>query len=71
MAKKPEKFIQIGTGALRDPRTGDFGPSFGLYMKATDEALASRQRVIEGMGRIFADMIRQYEVGCEEEGIVI
>ena len=69
--EKQEKFIQIGAAALRDPATGDYGPSFPLYMKATDEVIASRQKVIDSIGRIFAEKFKEYQTGCEAEGVVI
>lgn len=68
---KQEKFIQIGAAALRDPATGEFYPSFPLYMKSSDEAIASREKVMQSIGRMFADKIKQYEVGCEEAGIEV
>ena len=71
MAEKQKRFIQIGTAALRNPATGEFYPSFPLYMKADDEVIASREKAMQGIGRIFADKFRQYVDGCEEAGITL
>lgn len=66
MAK--EEFMEIGVVSLRDPVTRDFGEPFPLYMKATDAAIASREKVIQQLGRLFADKIREYEQKCREAG---
>lgn len=69
MAK--EEFMEIGVAALIDPVTGEFGPSFSLYMKATDEAIASRERVYEDIGHIFAEKLREYEAQCQAAGVKV
>lgn len=68
---KPEKFVQIGTAALRNPATGDFYPSFPLFMRKSDEVIASREKAMRGIAQVFADKIRQYETECEQEGVVV
>lgn len=69
MAK--EKYIQIGDAALRDPVTGEFLQSFPLYMRANDTVIASRERVINDIARLFADKMRQYDEACAREGVAL
>ena len=65
------RFIQIGEAALRDPVTGEFLPSFPLYMRANDKVIASRERVINDIAHLFADKIRQYDEACEQGGVAL
>ncbi|MBQ8109410.1 MAG: hypothetical protein IJ124_04510 [Clostridia bacterium] len=69
MAK--EKYIQIGEAALRDPVTGEFQPSFPLYMRANDAVIASRERAIRDIARLFAEKMRQYDESCTREGVAL
>lgn len=68
---KQEQFMQIGAAALRNPATGEFYPSFPLFMRKEDEAIASREKVINGIARIFADKIKHYEAECERAGVTV
>ena len=68
---KQEKYMQIGVAALRNPATGEFYPSFPLFMRKSDEAISSRERAIQGIAQIFADKIRQYEAECKRAGVAI
>lgn len=52
-------YIQIGVTALRDPATGGFLPSVPLYIRATDEALASQERMFDDFARMAAKMIHK------------
>lgn len=69
MAK--EEFMEIGVAALIDPVTGEFGPSFSLYMKATDQAIASRERVYQELGNIFAEKFAEYVEKCQAAGVKV
>ena len=55
----------------RNPATGEFYPSFPLFMRKEDEAIASREKVINGIARIFADKIKQYEAECKRAGVMV
>lgn len=68
---KQEQFMQIGAAALRNPATGEFYPSFPLFMRKEDEAIVSREKVINGIARIFADKIKQYEAECKRAGVSV
>lgn len=69
--EKQEEFMQIGVAALRNPATGEFYPSFPIYMRANDEAIASRDKVLSCIGQLFADKIKQYVNECRQAGIEI
>jgi len=55
-----QKFIQIGFTALRDPASGGYLPAVPLYIEATDDAIKGETNMINDIGRVFADRIKQY-----------
>jgi hypothetical protein len=55
-----QKFIQIGITALRDPATGDFLPAVPLYIEATADATQAETTMINDIGRVFAEKMKQY-----------
>ncbi len=57
------KFIQIGITALRDPATGGFLPAVPLYIEATPDATAAEAAMIEDIGKVFAEKMKQYIEG--------
>lgn len=61
MAKK--QFIQIGITALRDPATGGFLPAVPLYIEATTEAIDAEAAMIQDIGKVFAEKMKQYIEG--------
>lgn len=67
-AAKNEEFIQIGYTALRDPASGEYLPAVPLFIKASDGAAESEQKVIEDIGNLFAMRMKAYMDGCKEAG---
>jgi hypothetical protein len=59
MAK--EEYIEVGVWGTRNPVTHEFGESFPIFMRATDEAIAGRDEVTRKLGHIFAMMLREQE----------
>lgn len=55
-----QKFIQVGFTALRDPATGGFLPAVPLYIEATEEATAAEDAMIQDIGKVFAEKMKQY-----------
>lgn len=68
---KQERFVQVGVTALRDPATGDFLPAVPLYIKAEDGAEEAEEDLIEDIGKLLAQRIKQYKARCKAEGISI
>ena len=66
-----ERFIQIGVTALRDPATGEFLPAVPLYIKAEDGAVEGEEKLIEDIGKLFAQRMRQYKSKCQAAGVAI
>ena len=71
MAKKKEKFVQVGVTAIRDPFTGAFVQSTPLYVKVTEGAEELEKSMAEDLGRVFAHQMRDYIRGCQEAGVQI
>ena len=55
-----QKFIQIGTTAARDPKTGEFLQAVPLYEEATPELHEAETAAFEDVGRIFAEKMKKY-----------
>lgn len=66
-----EKYIQVGVTALRDPATGEFLPAVPLYIKAEDGAEEAEEKLIEDLGKLFAQRIKAYKDGCRKAGIEV
>lgn len=61
------KFIQVGVTATRDPGTGKFLPAVPLYIEETESAKQGQAALIQDLGKLFAQRMRQY---IEDGGIV-
>lgn len=70
-AEKKEEYIQIGYTALRDPKTGDYLPAVPLYIKAEGDAGEAEQKVIDDIGNLLAQRMKQYMDGCKEVGVEV
>jgi hypothetical protein len=66
-----EKYIQVGVTALRDPATGGYLPAVPLYIKAEDGAEEAEEKLIEDLGKLFAQRFRAYRDGCLKAGAEI
>ena len=55
-----QKFIQIGTTAARDPKTGEFLKAVPLYEEATPELQQTETAAFEDVGKLFAGKMKQY-----------
>lgn len=66
-----EKYIQVGVTALRDPATGKFLPAVPLYIKAEEGAEEAEEKLIEDLGKLFAQRIKAYKDGCRKAGIEV
>ena len=64
-----EKYIQVGVTALRDPATGGFLPAVPLYIKAEGNAPEAEEKLIEDLGKLFAQRIKAYKDGCKAAGV--
>lgn len=71
MAKEKEQYIQVGVTAMRDPATGEFLPAVPLYIRADDSARAGEENLIEDVGKLLAQRMKQYVDGCRKVGIKI
>jgi len=58
-----QKFIEVGITALRDPKTGGFLPAVPVYIEATEAATEAEAAMINDIGRVFADKMKQYIEG--------
>lgn len=67
----PDRYIQVGATALRDPITGEFLPAVPLYVKSEDCAEESEEKLIEDIGRLMAARMRRYIEGCEAADVSI
>lgn len=54
-----EQYIQVGVTALRSP-DGSFLPSVPLYIKATPEAKAAEEALIQDIAGVLAQKMKQY-----------
>lgn len=68
---KQERFIQIGVTALRNPANGEFLPAVPLYIKAEDGAEEAEEKLVQDIGKLLAQRMRQYKEKCEAEGIAV
>ena len=66
-----EKYIQVGVTALRNPATGEFLPAVPLYIKAEDGAEEAEEKLINDLGKLFAQRIRAYKDGCKAAGVSV
>lgn len=64
-----ERYIQVGFTALREPGTGEFLPAVPLYIKAEDGAEEAEQRLVQDLGKLFAERMRRYKEACRAAGI--
>ena len=64
-----ERYIQVGVTALRDPATGGFLPAVPLYIKAEGNAPEAEEKLIEDLGKLFAQRIKAYKDGCKAAGV--
>lgn len=64
---KPEKYIQVGVTALRDPKTGGYLPAVPLYIEADDSARAAEADLMQDIGKLLADRMRRYMAECKAE----
>ena len=71
MAEAEERYIQIGVTALRNPATGEFLPAVPLYIRADAGAEEAEQKVIEDIGNLLAQRMKQYMDGCKEAGVKV
>lgn len=55
-----QKYIQIGTTAARDPKTGEFLKAVPLYEEATPELQQVETAAFEDVGKLFAGKMKQY-----------
>lgn len=55
-----QRFIQIGTTAARDPKTGEFLPAVPIYEEATPELEEAETAAFEDVGKLFAGKMKQY-----------
>lgn len=55
-----QRFIQIGTTAARDPKTGEFLPAVPIYEEATPELEQAETAAFEDIGKLFAGKMKQY-----------
>ena len=53
-------FIQIGTTATRDPKTGEFLEAVPIYEEVTPELKAAETAVHTDIARLFAGKMKQY-----------
>lgn len=67
----PEKYIQVGVTALRNPATGEFLPAVPLYIKAEGGAEEAEEQLIEDIGALLAQRIKAYKDGCKKAGVQI
>ncbi|EQB20068.1 hypothetical protein UNSWDHB_2654 [Dehalobacter sp. UNSWDHB] len=58
-----QKFIQIGTTAARDPKTGEFLKAVPIYKEATQDLTQAETAAFEDVGRLFAGKMKQYIEG--------
>ena len=54
-----EQYIQVGVTALRGP-DGSFLPAVPLYIKATPEAKAAEEALIQDIAGVLAHKMKQY-----------
>jgi len=66
-----ERFIQVGVTALRDPATGDYLPPVPLYIKAEGGAAEAEEKLIQDIGNLLAQRMKQYMDGCKAAGIEV
>ena len=71
MSEAMERYIEVGMTALRDPKTGKYGKPVPLYIRATEQADAAEQQMIDGIGNALADIMRRYVNGCRKAGVAI
>ncbi len=72
---KEERFIQVGTFALRSPK-GEFLPSVPLFIKAEDAGGVNEKTGLTiaeeisliNVGKVFADKFKQYTDGVKPKG---
>jgi len=60
----PEKYIQVGVTALRDPATGGFLPAVPLYIKADEAAEEAERQMINDLAKVLARKMKTYIDGC-------
>jgi len=65
------EYIQVGVTAMRDPKTGDFLPAVPLYIKATTEAKAAEEALLQDISGVFAERMQQYIAGNKKAGLKI
>lgn len=61
---KPEKYIQVGVTALRDPKTGEYLPAVPLYVKAEHGVEEAEKKLQSDIGKLLADRMRRYQAQC-------
>lgn len=66
-----EKYIQVGVTAMRDPGTGEMLEAVPLFILASDSAAAGEEKLIEDIGRLFAQRMKSYVDGCREAGVAV
>lgn len=65
--------IQIGTTALRNPKTGEFLSDIPVYIESSPETEESEEKLEINIGKVFAEKFKQYvdsggvEVESKEE----
>ena len=65
-----EKYIQVGFTALRSP-DGGYLPAVPLYIKAEEDAPEAEEKLIDDLGKLFAQRIKAYKDGCRKAGVEV
>lgn len=63
-----ENFVQIGFGAFRNPKTGEFMPSVPLYVRREDATVGTSKTLLDNFGALMAKKMKDYVDACEEQG---
>lgn len=63
-----ENFVQIGFGAFRDPKTGEFMQSVPLYAKREDVSAYASETLLNNFSALMAKKMKAYVDACEEQG---
>jgi hypothetical protein len=63
-----EKFVQVGFGAFRDPKTGEFLQAVPLYAKREDVTEGAEEKLLADFGKLMAKKMKAYVDACEAQG---
>ena len=66
-----DEFVEVGYTAMRDPVTGDFLPAVPLFIRRDDMEKDSQERLINDLGKLFAQRFKDYKEGCKAAGATV